>query len=277
MQRNSSGTVHIAPRPKCAILVTLLFAILVVMLACAGPQQTQLQPSATPTPSQTHLEPSATPAPPEARFEASITAGQAPLAVTFSNMSEDADEFQWDFGDGATATSEMSPTHEYTKAGTHTVTLTATSQEKSPESSTATATITVAPGAPAEVTLKPSQVSLFPEETHSFSTEVLDQYDNVVSDMTLTYTSNAEAGQVNDEGVFTAGTKAGTYEEAVTVEVIQGAVAKSTVTTVIINHGPLDRVLLSPETVKLDIGQSQEFSARAVDAYDNPIPEAQLS
>ena len=34
--------------------------------------------------------------------------------------------------------------------------------------------------------------------------------------------------------------------------------------------------MINPETADLDIGQSQEFSAEAVDVYGNGIPEAQL-
>jgi len=44
--------------------------------------------------------------------------------VYFLNLSEDATDFAWDFGDGATSISE-SPTHEYTTAGVYDVTLTA--------------------------------------------------------------------------------------------------------------------------------------------------------
>lgn len=61
--------------------------------------------------------------------------------VTFTNTSEDAFSYLWDFGDGTTSTLE-NPTHEYTAAGTFTVSLTAFSENKE-KSDEATDVITV--------------------------------------------------------------------------------------------------------------------------------------
>jgi PKD repeat protein len=48
------------------------------------------------------------------------------LKITFTNNSENADTYSWNFGDNATST-EKDPVHTYTAAGTYTVILTATS------------------------------------------------------------------------------------------------------------------------------------------------------
>lgn len=59
-----------------------------------------------------------------AGFTATPTQGATPLAVQFTNTSAgDYTSSQWDFGDGATST-EATPSHTYTRAGTYTVTLT---------------------------------------------------------------------------------------------------------------------------------------------------------
>ncbi|MEZ4920143.1 MAG: peptidylprolyl isomerase [Saprospiraceae bacterium] len=48
----------------------------------------------------------------------------APATVTFGNQSQNADSYQWDFGDGGKS-SEATPTHRYFHSGNYTVTLTA--------------------------------------------------------------------------------------------------------------------------------------------------------
>ena len=65
---------------------------------------------------------------PQADFTASIESGCAPLSVAFSNMSTQADEFAWDFGNGTSAFTPNT-TAEFDSDGTettYTVTLTAT-------------------------------------------------------------------------------------------------------------------------------------------------------
>lgn len=54
--------------------------------------------------------------------------------VTFTNFSDNADSYSWDFGDGNTVTEE-SPTHTYAEAGDFEVTLTATNSSTSHTSS----------------------------------------------------------------------------------------------------------------------------------------------
>lgn len=47
-----------------------------------------------------------------------------PCTIYFTNLSKNADSYDWDFGDG-TASTETDPAHIYTTAGTYTVALTA--------------------------------------------------------------------------------------------------------------------------------------------------------
>ena len=63
---------------------------------------------------------------PVAMFHANTTSGDIPLAVQFLDSSTNSPtSWAWSFGDGGTST-EQSPVHTYTAAGTYTVTLTAT-------------------------------------------------------------------------------------------------------------------------------------------------------
>lgn len=52
---------------------------------------------------------------------------QAPIVVNFTNATTDADNYEWDFGDGASST-DVNPSHEYITGGNHTVSLSATGE-----------------------------------------------------------------------------------------------------------------------------------------------------
>ena len=62
--------------------------------------------------------------PPDAEFVASPTVGAPLLLVSFSNLSLDATDYLWDFGDGNFSSSAQ-PANVYTNAGTYSVTLAA--------------------------------------------------------------------------------------------------------------------------------------------------------
>ena len=60
---------------------------------------------------------------PIANFSGNVTEGYALLTVQFADLSENATECYWDFGDGANST-EQNPTHTYSATGIYTVNLT---------------------------------------------------------------------------------------------------------------------------------------------------------
>lgn len=77
----------------------------------------------------------------------------ANIPVTFLSENSGAATWSWDFGDGSAAnTTDISPTHSYTQAGTYTITFTALGCTGIPASSTQT--ITVQP--PPQITVTPS-------------------------------------------------------------------------------------------------------------------------
>jgi PKD repeat protein len=64
--------------------------------------------------------------PPVVDFSATPTFGEAPLQVTFTNLTTgEVDQYDWSFGDGG-ASQDEHPVHEYVAVGNYTVALTAT-------------------------------------------------------------------------------------------------------------------------------------------------------
>lgn len=79
---------------------------------------------------------------PVANFETSTTGGPAPLSVFFTDLSENAEGWEWDFNsDGQIDSFDQSPVYEYTVPGTYTATLTV-SNANGKNSKTATITVT---------------------------------------------------------------------------------------------------------------------------------------
>jgi len=99
-------------------------------------------------------------------FTASALAGCFPFTVNFTNNTQNADAYQWEFGDGNTATS-ANPSHTYNNAGVYTVKLVATMQGKCAESITKTNLITVKEPPHAAFTVNPAENK--PLELHEAS------------------------------------------------------------------------------------------------------------
>ncbi len=216
---------------------------------------------------------------PQADFKASVTSGQVPLKVSFTNITETypleyADKFQWDFGDGAsitTSTAEEPVTHEYTKPGSYTVTLTAIKKGEPPQTSTMTLDITVNPGALDVITTSP-MIEVAAGETEQLEVTATDEYGNDVSDVEIIWTVNDEnAGSVNETGLLTAGKIVGSFSDAVELHVTQGEVVRTAVASVTIMHGPLEQVVIAPNTIDIGMEMTQQFVAVAADQYGNRL------
>ena len=90
---------------------------------------------------------------PVANFSVSPTSGNAPLKVLFNDSSENADSFNWDFGDGTYST-EKDLIHIYSTAGIYTVNLTV-SNENGTDSKLVTINVST-----------PSVLPVFPDYTN---------------------------------------------------------------------------------------------------------------
>ncbi len=77
---------------------------------------------------------------PRARFRLAANPCTAPCDPGITNLSQYAQSYTWDFGDGGTATTET-PTHTYTKGGTYALKLTVTGEQNATSDTTVTVTI----------------------------------------------------------------------------------------------------------------------------------------
>ena len=73
---------------------------------------------------------------PVAKFKADPMNGSIPLKVNFTDLSENADEWAWNFGDGSDNVTTKNATHTYTEAGEYEVILTVTNSSSEKEKTT---------------------------------------------------------------------------------------------------------------------------------------------
>ena len=142
---------------------------------------------------------------------------------------------------------------------------------------TASTMVTVQPGPLDHVNIEPAVATVEVTKEQTFTAQGLDRFDNPIPGLSYSFVSDSQAGQVETGGRFTAGNRASVYDNAVTAQVTEGTNTADTSARVIVKHGLLDRVRVLPGKVLLDIGESQKFTAEAVDAYDNPISDAQVT
>ena len=142
---------------------------------------------------------------------------------------------------------------------------------------TTLASVTIEPGPLDHVDLEPSAPTVEVATAQEFTATAFDQFDNPIRGLTYSFQATEETGAVDSQGSLVAGTRVGVYEDGVTVEAAQGAVTKSAAANVTLTHGPVHSLTLSPASASLTIGGTQQFTAEARDAFENPIPEAEIS
>ena len=90
----------------------------------------------------------------------------------------------------------------------------------------------------------------------------------------VSFQANELAGRIDQEGRFTAGTNAGFYPEAITVEYrVDSNITQTVTADVTIIAGALDRVSIEPLEATVQIGRSHQFSAAGFDRFDNLISD----
>ena len=153
-----------------------------------------------------------------------------------------------------------------TTAGTYTNTVVATSGTLA-----AVATVTVSAGALSSITVTPANPSVMTGATQQYAATGADAYGNAVA-ITPTWSVNGAAGTINSGGLFTAGSTAGSYTNA--IQATSGAISGMASVTVTPAIGPLVRIDVTPanSTFNSASRETLQFIATGYDASDNVVP-----
>jgi hypothetical protein len=129
------------------------------------------------------------------------------------------------------------------------------------------ATVTVTSGGAANITVTPTPVTLAAGGTQQFTAVIKDASGNVLTTVPH-WSITAGGGTIDANGMFTAGTVAGSYLSTVTASV--GALTGTA--TVNVTGGALASVTVSPDVQQLAVGATQQYTAVGKDANGNIVP-----
>lgn len=157
-------------------------------------------------------------------------AGQNALNQTVNGVS-----YTWEVVAGGGTINSTGLFKAGTTAGTFTDTILVTAV-KGDVTKTTNATVTVAiPGILEHVAISPDTLISPVSGTQQFTATAEDAFNQTVSDVTYTWEVVAGGGTIDDTGLFTAGTTAGTFTDTILVTATKDDITKTTPATVIVN------------------------------------------
>jgi len=136
----------------------------------------------------------------------------------------------------------------------------------------ANASVVVVPGRLANAVVSPPGVEMDIGATQAFSVSGTDEYGNEISELAVEWRVSPDFGFIDNQGLVTSGTRAGTFPESVSAVVSDGTASKEAYATVTIRPDPLDRIEITPAMITTDVDATQPLSAKAFDQYQNQIP-----
>jgi len=123
------------------------------------------------------------------------------------------------------------------------------------------------------VVITPTSSNLLYGATQQFTARGEDVNNEAIDGLTYTWAVVNGGGTINGSGLFTAGTTALHFENTIKVTAVQGqkSVTGFASVTVFAAVGNLDHIVISPTTVTLAVGGTQQFTAQGQDANNLPI------
>jgi PKD repeat protein len=127
--------------------------------------------------------------PPRAGFSATPRLGPAPLRVGFSDASHDPDgdplSRHWSFGDGSAQSGGQTPSHTYDDPGRYTVTLTVSDPKGKRDATSKVIRVASAEATLDHIIIAPSNATIQPGGSHSYSAEAFDTDGGSMGDVTV--------------------------------------------------------------------------------------------
>ena len=130
---------------------------------------------------------------------------------------------------------------------------------------TSTITVVVSAGGLASISVSPDTITLSVGATHQYTAIGYDSHGHVVPILARVWSAAESAGTIDTSGMFTANTVTGSTTLAVTAT--SGSISGSA--RVIVSAGELATITVSPDSVSLDGGATQQYAAIGKDSYGN--------
>jgi hypothetical protein len=133
---------------------------------------------------------------------------------------------------------------------------------------TGNATVTISPSALARLTVTPISATIPAGQSQQFTVTGYDQYNNVISNPSVTWSVNGSAGTIESNGLFNAGTGVGNFPNA--IQARNGSITG--VAGVNIVSSNVNRIDVTPNVATLGANSTVSFNATAYDEFNNVIP-----
>ena len=136
-------------------------------------------------------------------------------------------------------------------------------------------TITPIPRVLSSVSIEPEQATTRPGDKFDFTARALDQFGEELLEASTAWFITT-GGAVSQQGVFTAGTRAGKFPGAVQIVAQAGGVTLHVAASLTIEPGPVDHASIEPSRPTRFTGDPIKFKASAFDKHENAIPDIRV-
>ena len=141
-------------------------------------------------------------------------------------------------------------------------------------SATAETSIFVEPGEAGWVVIAGGIESLSSLDTTQFTASAFDALGNPIENPDLNWQTDLSAGDIDAEGLFTAGVELGIFDAAVTVEFERLGTTVSQKVGITVVEGPMHAITIEPSELEVDVGRVQPITVQAVDEAGHELDSA---